>query len=168
MSKQIIDCVFFHENKDILKNRIEKFSSIVDKFFIFYKGEMDLDLFTGTTKPIDLVLVEEELYITEFINYVKSQELDFEDVISISVTNEFYMSDILDDVKKLLTFGPVILEKHVFYTEKDPIEFDTYRGTTFFYFNHIKYDVFDTKKIWLGKQKYDGNDVNFYSGGYHV
>ena len=78
------------------------------------------------------------------------------------------MTDIIDDVVKLLPFGPVILEKHTFYTDKDPIEFDTYRGTLFTFFNHIKYDVHDIKKIWLGKQKYDGKDVSLYSGGYHV
>jgi hypothetical protein len=113
-----------------------------------------------------LVLVEEELYITELVNYIKKSEYDFEDVISISVTNEFYQTEIIEDVVKLLPFGPVLLEKYIFYPEPDPIQHKIFRGTLFLFNNQIKFDVHDTKKIWLGKQKYDGKDVNILKGGY--
>lgn len=166
MSNQIIDCVFYHDNKTSLKKRIEKYSKVVDKFVIFYKSEVDVELLTGTTKPIELVLVESELYITQLIDYVKKQELDFEDVISISVTNEFYQEEKLEEIKKLLPFGPVLLEKYVFYNEPDPIQYKTQRGSLFFFFNHIKNDVFKTEDIWLGKQNFDGKTVNILDGGY--
>jgi hypothetical protein len=166
MSNKIIDCVFYHDNKTSLKNRVEKYSEVVDKFVIFYKKEIDIEFLTGTTKPIELVLVEEELYITELVNYIKKSEYDFEDVISISVTNEFYQTEIIEDVVKLLPFGPVLLEKYIFYPEPDPIQHKIFRGTLFLFNNQIKFDVHDTKKIWLGKQKYDGKDVNILKGGY--
>lgn len=166
MSNKIIDCVFYHDNKTSLQKRVEKYSEIVDKFVIFYKKEIDISYLTGSTKPIELVLVEEELYIDELITYIKKSDYDFEDVISISVTNEFFQTEILEDVIKLLPFGPVLLEKYIFYVEQDPIQHDTFRGTLFLFNNHIKFDVYDTKKIWLGKQKYNQNDVNILAGGY--
>lgn len=166
MSKKIIDCVFYHDNKTSLQNRITKYSEIVDKFIIFYKNELDMSIFTGVTKPVELILVEEELYIDELIKNVKEQELDFEDIISISVTNEFYQTEILEDVVKLLPFGPVLLNKYIYYTNVDPIEYDVFKGTLFMFHNQIKNDVFDTKKIWLGKQNPDTKVVNLLDGGY--
>ena len=82
MSNKIIDCVFYHDNKTSLQKRVEKYSEIVDKFVIFYKKEIDISYLTGSTKPIELVLVEEELYIDELITYIKKSDYDFEDIIS--------------------------------------------------------------------------------------
>lgn len=166
MLNKTIDCIFYHDNRISLKKRIEKYTDTVDKFVIFYKKEIDIEFLTNSTKPIELVLVEDELYITELVKYIKTQDLGLEDIISISVTNEFYRPEVMEDVRKLLPFGPVLMEKFQYETNSDPITYDSNRGTLFLFFNHIKFDVYDTKKIWLSKQNTNEKEVNILIGGY--
>jgi hypothetical protein len=168
MSKKIIDCVFFRGNQNNMKVRLDKFNEVVDKFVIFHKGDIDVSIISATTKPIDFVLVTTELFIDELKKYVRENEFDFEDIICISVTNEFYKFEILDQVKNLLPFGAIILEKDIFHTDTDPVEYETQRGTCFFFVNQIKYSSLDVSKIWLKKQKYDESDVIVIPGGYQI
>jgi hypothetical protein len=100
------------------------------------------------------------------VKYINNQDLGLEDIISISVTNEFYQPEVMEDVRKLLPFGPVLMEKYLFDANLDPITYDTNRGTLFLFFNHIKFDVYDTKKIWLSKQNIDEKEVKILLGGY--
>jgi hypothetical protein len=168
MSKKIIDCVFFKGSQDSMKSRMEKLSEVVDKFVIFYKEDISISILRSTTKPIELIFVEEDLYIDEFKKYISKTEFDFEDIISISVTNEFYKLEVLEEVKQLLPFGGVILEKNIFHVDYDPVDHETQRGTVFFFYNHLKFSKFDVSKIWLGKQKYNDLDMTIIPGGYQI
>ena len=114
MSNLVIDSIFFHGNYESLEKKLETNSSIVDKFVIFSKEEIDLEFFSGVTKPVDLVITEKELLVDEFIEYFKSNDHEFEDIITISNASEFYDLERIDDVKKLLPFGPVISKKKIF------------------------------------------------------
>ena len=51
MSNLVIDSIFFHGNYESLEKKLETNSSIVDKFVIFSKEEINLEFFSGVTKP---------------------------------------------------------------------------------------------------------------------
>lgn len=166
MSNLVIDSIFFHGNYESLEKKLETNSSIVDKFVIFSKEEIDLEFFSGVTKPIDLVITEKELLVDEFIEYFKTHDHEFEDIITISNASEFYDLGKMEDIRKLLPFGPVLSKKKIFDYKKDPIEFIERKGTLFVFNNHIKFDHYDVKNIWLEKNQKEFKDVSEIDGGY--
>jgi hypothetical protein len=166
MSNSVIDSIFFHGNYEALEKKLEKNSDTVDKFIIFSKEEIDLEFFSGVTKPVDLVISEKELLIDEFIEYFKNAEHNFEDVITLSNASEFYDIQKIEDVKKLLPFGPVLSQKKVFKHGTDLVEYFERKGTLFVFYNHIKFDHYDVKEIWLNKNKEIFKNVSEIEGGF--
>jgi hypothetical protein len=166
MSNLVIDSIFFHGNYESLEKKLVLNSQIVDKFVIFSKEEIDLVFFSGVTKPVDLVISEKDLLIDEFMEYFKTHDHNFEDIISISNASEFYDIEKMQDIEKLLPFGPVLSNKKIFNYSKDPIDFIQRKGTLFVFFNHIKFDHYDVKNIWLEKNKKEFKNVSSIDGGF--
>ena len=166
MSNLVIDSIFFHGNYEALEKKLETNSSVVDKFVIFSKEEIDLVFFSGVTKEVDLVVSDKEILIDEFFEYFKTHEHNFEDIITLSNASEFYDLEKIEDVRKLLPFGPVLSKKKIFNYSVDPIEFVERKGTLFVFFNHIKFDHFDIKDIWFEKNKKTFTNVSEIDGGY--
>lgn len=166
MNISVIDSIFFHGNYEALEKKLQTNSDTVDKFVIFSKEEIDLEFFSGVTKPVDLVISDKDLLIDEFIEYFKNTEHNFEDVITLSNASEFYDVQKIEDVKKLLPFGPVLSQKKVFKYGTDLVEYFERKGTLFVFYNHIKFDHYDVKEIWLNKNKEIFKNVSEIEGGF--
>lgn len=166
MDNSIIDSIFFHGNYEALEKKLEHNSIVVDKFVVFSKEEINLEFFSGITKPVDLVISDKDLLIDEFMEYFKTSEHNFEDVITLSNASEFYDVQKIEDVKKLLPFGPVLSKKKIFNYGKELVEYTEQKGTLFVFYNHVKFDHYDVKDMWLHKNTKTFKDISEIEGGY--
>lgn len=137
MKEKIIDCIIFTGDLKILNFRITEVINLVDIIYIIYD---DVDkksilfsedfLFKSEDK---IKILECDSKITNQYSQVKTlllnENLNFDDIISISFENELPNYNDYNPIKQLLSFSIVILQQKKYVWSLDYFENNLHNGT---------------------------------------
>jgi len=152
MRKKIVDCIIFNGDLRLLNFRISEVINLVDIIYIIFHGQIKKHELTSNIflhKENDKIkLLESNVPIidgfSETIEMLSQENLNFDDVISISSQNELPNYNEYDEIINELSFSPVVLLQKKYTWSLDYYEKNPHQGTKVFlytdFFKPIKFN----------------------------
>ena len=142
MKEKIIDCIIFNSNVGLLNFRIGEVINLVDFIYIIFHGEMKKKILSSDDflyrDNIKIKILESESeVIDEFSDsrpLLLKEELNFDNIISISNENELPDYTKYSDIIKELPFSPIILLQKKYTWSLGYFDEKHHKGTKVFLF----------------------------------
>lgn len=151
MRKKIVDCIIFNGNLGLLNFRIKEVINLVDIIYIIFHGQIKKHELLSDAflyKEIDKIkILESDIEIVDGFMEIKEllskEELNFDNIISISTQYELPNYKEYTNIIEELSFSPVILLQKKYTWSLDYYEENLHKGTkVFLYTDFFKFNSF--------------------------